>query len=227
MISHKHKFIFIHIPKCAGSSIEEHFFEGMSFNWRKPNYEKLYGWCPERKIFLQHATSKQLLEEGLISEEHWNDYFKFTFVRNPWDRAYSDYLWILKNPKVKGSFKQYIHATGGFKEIFNNRESNAYRGDHKTPQLDFFDLDGKYKMDFIGHFENLQDDMLAVNNILKVKSAFNTHRNKSPMRKAHYSFFYNKSKRKLVADYYKKDIESLNYSFENNKEGLHLIKDLF
>ena len=62
MISHQHKIIFIHIPKCAGSSIKDYYFNSPQLDWKTPNYDLLYGWCPKRKIHLQHATSKQLLE---------------------------------------------------------------------------------------------------------------------------------------------------------------------
>ena len=65
MISHTHKIIFIHIPKCAGSSVEV-YFKNKTFDWTKPSYKNLTGWCPKRKIHLQHATSKQLLELDLI-----------------------------------------------------------------------------------------------------------------------------------------------------------------
>lgn len=227
MISHEYKFIFIHIPKCAGSSIKDHLFPNMNLHWREPNYEVLFGWCPKRKIHLQHATSKQLLEEGLISEEDWRNYFKFTFVRNPWDRAYSDYLWIINDSKVKGSFGQYMKATGPFKEIFTNRDNESYRGDHKIPQTDFFDFEGDYALDFVGRFETLEQDMELINNQLNISSEFAEHKKKNTFRKPHYSHFYGKTERKLVESFYKQDIARLEYSFENNKKGLQRLKDLF
>lgn len=227
MISHKHKFIFIHIPKCAGSSIKDHFFKGVATNWRKPNYEVLYGWCPRRKIHLQHATAKQLLEEGLVSEENWQEYFKFTIVRNPWDRAYSDYLWIMEDSKIKGSFKQYIEANGAFQEVFTNRETKMYRGDHKIPQLGFFDLNGELALDFVCRFEHLQEDMLTINSRLGLNSGFSQHSKQNLIRKRHYSLFYGKSERQLIENYYSDDIKMLGYDFENRKRGLQRLKDIF
>ena len=79
MISHKHKFIFIHIPKCAGSSIRDFYFDTPNLDWKIPNYDLLYGWCPKRKIHLQHATAKQILETDLVSRAVWDNYYKFTF----------------------------------------------------------------------------------------------------------------------------------------------------
>ena len=74
MISHKHKLIFIHIPKCGGSSINNFYFNGKGLDWKRPNYNVLYGWCPKHQIHLEHATSKQLVELNLITEEQWNTY---------------------------------------------------------------------------------------------------------------------------------------------------------
>src|SRR5690606_39458213 len=130
MISHKHKCIFIHIPKCAGSSIRDFYFDTPNLDWRTPNYELLYGWCPKRRIHLQHATAKQLLETELITENDWNDYFKFTFVRNPWDRAYSSYLWVMKDRKIKGTFDSFINKEGVFKEVLTNQKIKYNRACH-------------------------------------------------------------------------------------------------
>ncbi len=79
MISHKHKCIFIHIPKCAGISITKFLLGNESIAWNKPNYKVLYGWCPRRKTFLQNASAKFLVEEGLITENQWKDYYKFIY----------------------------------------------------------------------------------------------------------------------------------------------------
>src|SRR5690554_867154 len=226
MISHKHKCIFIHIPKCAGSSIRDHFFQRMSFDWRAPNYDVLYGWCPNRKIHLQHATAKQLLETELIKEDIWNEYFKFTIVRNPWDRAYSDYLWIMADRKLKGSFKDYINKIGPFRECLRNENIKTYRGDHLIPQTEFYSEKGKLQLDFIGRFEQLLEDIALINKKLNITNMFNSHEKKNESRLSHYSLFYTASRKKLIDDYYARDIEQLNYSFEDKRKGLRKLKKL-
>ena len=69
MINHEHKFIFIHVPRTGGSSIED------QFNYRegreKNKHWTLYDW------------------QNHLDKEVFNEYFKFTFVRNPWDRMVS------------------------------------------------------------------------------------------------------------------------------------------
>ena len=225
MISHKHKCIFVHIPKTAGTSINSFFYPGVVFKTREPDYEKLFGWCPERKLHMQHATAKQLLETGLIKQEHWDEYFKFSFVRNPWDRAYSDYIWLQKFSKINGSFKSFINKEKEFKEVLNDNSNPSFLGDHLWEQSSFFDLEGKYKVDFIGRFENFNEDVTTILNKLSIDEEFKVFENKGK-RKSDYSLFYTNSNKKLVESKYKRDIKYFNYHFEDNRKGIHLIKKI-
>ncbi len=223
MISHEHKCIFIHIPKTAGTSINAFFHPEKTFDNSVPDYDSLYGWCPERKIYLQHATSRQLVDTNLISPEDWSTYYKFTFVRNPWDRAYSDYLWFQKYSGVKGTFKEYIYEKGEFEPILKDNSTSRYRGDHVMPQISFFDFSGKYSLDYVGRFEHFSDDIGKILSCIEVSKSFKTHANKSN-RKKDYSAFYTNSMKKLVTQKYQDDIKALNYSFEDNRKGINFFK---
>lgn len=228
MISHKYKCIFIHIPKCAGSSVFKFLSDNTKVDWKKPNYDLLYGWCPERKLHLQHATAKQLLDTGLISKTNWESYTKFTIVRNPWDRALSDYVWIKKDTKTEGSFNDFINKTGNFTEVLTNNEDKKYRGDHLLNQTDFFDFEGKYSVDKIIRFENLNIELPEFFKTLDINKIFeNIHEKKSIKKIKHYSHFFTKSKRRLIEINYNKDINQLEYSFKDRKSGLQIIKNYF
>ena len=200
MINHEHKVIFIHVPKCAGSSIFKFFNKDLKVSWRTPNYNVLYGWCPKRKIHLQHATTKQLIETELITEEQWNSYYKFTIVRNPWDRAYSDYQWIMKDTGKRDSFKNFILKKGKFSKVLNDVSVKEYRGDHLLNQTDFFDSNGKFKLDFVGRFENLKTDFSEVLKTLNISEEFSNHEKKSVKKMSHYSHQESKNDRFEKAD---------------------------
>lgn len=224
MISHKHKCIFIHIPKCAGSSIRDFYFDTPKLDWRIPNYELLYGWCPKRNIHLQHATPQELMETGLVSADIWESYYKFTFVRNPWDRAYSDYLWIQNDRNIKGCFKDYLEAKGRFQSVLSDRSHMNYRGDHLTPQVDYISNEN-YPIDFIGRFETLQQDISLLNIRLNKSKIFNIHsKNNTKNRLSHYSKFYTDTNKKRIEEKYGNDIETLNYDFEDYRKGIGFIK---
>ncbi len=201
------------------------FLSGSRFHHTQPDYERLFGWCPKRKLHMQHATAKQLLETGLINEEHWKAYYKFAFVRNPSDRAYSDYMWIQDFSGVKGSFKSYINREKAFDKILNDDSNHDYLGDHLVPQTDFFDFEGILKPDFIGRFESFSNDIAHVLNDLSVDAPFNIFENKSN-RKKEYSHFFTNSNKRLVEKAFGKDIKMLNYKFDDNRKGLLTLKKL-
>ncbi len=223
MISHKHKCIFIHIPKTAGTSINTFFHPGVNFHYNTPDYERLFGWCPKRKIHMQHATSQQLLELELVTEEEWKEYFKFTFVRNPWDRAYSDYLWIQQFSGVKGSFKDFINKENSFYEILNNNTKSKFLGDHLIPQSHFFDVNGTYELDYTGRFENFETDINVILKKISIDKSFDVFQNRTK-RKKNYSNFYTGTYKKLIEKKYSSDIESFGYTFEDNRTGFNILK---
>ncbi len=70
MILKEQKILFVHIPRTGGGSIK-HFFRE-----RKSNKN------------IQHKTLQDYNQE-----DDYSDYYKFTFVRNPWDRLVSWFLW--------------------------------------------------------------------------------------------------------------------------------------
>ena len=92
MISIKHKIIFIHIPKCAGQSIENIFLEDLGLNWQqrhplllRPRKAKEKG--PER---LAHLYAEEYFKFGYIPKEKYDKFFKFSIIRNPVDRILSE-----------------------------------------------------------------------------------------------------------------------------------------
>ena len=208
-------------------SIYSFFFPDVKLHHTKPDYEILFGWCPRRKLHMQHASAKQLLETELISEEDWKEYFKFSFVRNPWDRAYSDYLWIQNFSGIKDSFKNYIHKKGKFNKILRDNSSWNYLGDHLYLQNQFFEKKGLLELNYIGRFENISEDMQFILNSLNINDNFNVQKNKSTNRYGDYSKFYTNSKKKLVEKKFEADIKEFNYSFVDRRNGIYLLKKLF
>lgn len=216
MISHIHKVIFIHVPKCAGSSIE-YYFEVQPFDWREPNFETLCGWDPRRKIHLQHATAQQMLELELVDEKIWNNYFKFSFIRNPWDRAYSDYYWMMRETGIRDSFENFLLKKNQFSDVLNNQEVKEYRGDHLIPQINFLKVNEKIDLDFIGRFENFSSDFKKIRSMLGLERDMGFHAKKSTKKHPHYSYLYNKKRMKLVQKLYQEDVSYFDYFFEDKK----------
>jgi len=204
MINHKHKYIFIHIPKCAGSSVEyvldKQAYKDWNSNWDKNN-----------KIWKQHATADQYKQ---LYCPNYDQYFSFTFVRNPWDRAVSDYLWIKKELKIEDSFKSYLLLTGDFDtpRLSYPNLNRSGRGDHIIPQTDFIlNSNDKQQVNFVGRFENIQQDFKNVCNKIGITHRALPHHNKT--KRKHYTEYYDDETRQIVAEKYARDIEHFGYKF--------------
>ena len=93
MLSHHHKTIFVHIPKCAGQSVEMAFLADLGLAWEtraplllRPNDRRELG--PPR---LAHLVAADYVNCRYTPQEMFDSYFKFAIVRNPWTRAVSLY----------------------------------------------------------------------------------------------------------------------------------------
>lgn len=225
MISHKHKFIFIHIPKCAGSSIETAF--GIDVNKSNLLDEQLFGWDPKSKIYLQHATPQQLLDFNLISQDEWDSYYKLIIVRNTWDKVMSDFFWFKSTKNFRGTFEDYLFGKNDFARFMNFGEK-SYRGDHLTPQIDFmFYNSKKIKYDKIIYFDknNLDEKLTGVVRDLDLPSDFFKRKVQVGKKfKSHYSKFYTNKMKNQVYRKYKKDIDFFDFKFEDKKNWLDSLK---
>jgi hypothetical protein len=222
MICKDLKVIFVHIPKTAGQSIERFFLEQCGLTWEqrsqfllRPNSDPQLG--PKR---LAHLTAAEYVSCGHLSQEDFADYYKFSFVRNPWDRLVSEYYFY--NYHQKYSFKEFVlHGFPG------KAMEDDYR--HIMPQYDFlYDSQGERIVDFVGRFENLKADFNVICDTLNIKRRNLPHVNESKQRKYNrlldlllpfksqkrkYSEYYDKETMEIVAERYKKDIETFKYMF--------------
>ena len=206
MINHKHKFILVHVPKTGGTSIGRSLAPDVIP--KITNYRYFVGWDDKNKIWMQHATMQQIND---LCEKSLIDYFKFGFIRNPWDRAVSDYVWLRREQQARGPFTDYLLIRNNFEKIKLKRKG-TYRLDHTLPQCDFlFDIDGNQLVDFIGRFENLQEDFNISCDKIGIPHKSLPHKHKSKHK--HYTEHYNDETRDIVAEKYAKDIEMFGYKF--------------
>ena len=232
MLSHTNKCIFIHIPKVAGTSVMRLFSDP-----EKPqkSEKSFLPFQPDDYKFdppPPHLRAYDYVKYGYISKELFDTYFKFAFVRNPWDRIVSEY-----------KYRRHTHRYSFKKFLFNNFPEPSWSDHycHVIPQYDFlYDNNGTLLVDFIGRFENLQEDFsfacrklnLATetlphvnqasgifnrrdNNFLgvlrSIKSYMNRNRRKNTF--SNYMDYYDDETIDFIARVYKKDIETFGYKF--------------
>jgi hypothetical protein len=99
MILHDKKIIFIHIPKTGGTSIEN-FFNGSLIHFDDLDTDRYIGFCKKRKQWLQHSSFPEI-KRHYKQNKDLSKYLSFAFVRNPWDRAVSSWLWSKKFLYIK------------------------------------------------------------------------------------------------------------------------------
>jgi len=206
-------FIFIHIPKCAGMSIIRALIPvGTPFG----SHLEVQGMETRRLLWITKAKTHaplQYLDKRVWTEE----YFKFAFVRNPWDRAVSQINYLLSkgaNPPFTGrNFKENLRIYCAATATVNHHNLGAC-------QLDYLvDHSGKMGMDFIGRFESLEKDFGKVCARLGIRPAPELpHENPTPG-KAPYEEFYDKQSREWVRRRFARDIEYFGYEFGQKPAG--------
>ncbi|MAF24663.1 hypothetical protein CL634_03700 [bacterium] len=201
MISHEHKCIFIHIPGCAGSSIERAI---VGRDWQKIDY-------PTKHILA--STAKE------IYSEYWADYFKFSLVRNPWDRLKSlarfpvFYGCRIKDDEI--SVSEYLKKFPKI-EIDCRSKSFGLKVDKIIPNSVYLNTLNE-ELDFIGKFENLQEDFNFICDETGISRQQLSHTQTSARyfkkKPRPYTEYYNDKTRRLVAKRFAKDIEYFSYKF--------------
>ncbi len=199
MISHDLRCILVHVQKTGGMSIR-----------RALNMPQ---WDPH-----QHRFASEL--RSLYGAELWESYFKFGFVRNPWDRLVSWWEMIRRNVaegRPMNGFQRYVVSHAATFEDFIRKCGAEYR-DHDGSkwiyrnQVDYLtDSSGALLVDFVGRFENLSADFGFVAARLGLASGAVPHMNRSNHRL--YPEYYSGELRDIVAQRYARDIAAFGYEF--------------
>ena len=133
MISHPHKTVFVHIPKCGGQSIEAAFLADLGLTWAeraplllRPNDQPRLG--PPR---LAHLMARDYVACHYLSAELFESYFSFALVRSPFARVLSFYHYL--NPE--GTLSAFVHKT--LTAAFETPEDPARQYYFLRPQADY------------------------------------------------------------------------------------------
>ena len=210
MICNDHRFIYTKVGKTGSASIQEQLI-------------KLGG-------NQQHQGHYHILDD---INENTKNYFKFTFVRNPWARCVSRYFYVKSRPGERydayknSTFTEYIKAKGPPYEESDDRKfllsvdwcshspnlQKLYQEKHPFEnQIDWIsNKDGRILTDFIGKFENLQEDFNIICDKIGIAQQKLPHKNKTKHKC--YTEYYDDETRQIVAEKYAKDIEYFNYKF--------------
>lgn len=188
----RNKCIFVHIPKTGGSSIKKSVFHNMGMN---------------------HLTIRDY--KFIFSNIEFNNFFKFAFVRNPWERLVSSYFY-LKQGGVHDQDQKWGNLILGKYNSFDNfvkswvNTNNIYSHVHFMPQYTFICYKNKIAVDFIGKLENFNLDFKYVLEKINIQTNCQ-HTNRSQHR--NYTDYYTDLTTEIVREVYRKDIDLFGYDF--------------
>ena len=227
MICRDYNCLFVHIPKTGGQSIEQFFMNLLHLDWDKDRttlHLQRNDDTTQGTEKLAHLSAAEYVDYGYVSRQEFSEFFKFSFVRNPWSRILSEYR-----------YRNYFHHLS-FRDFVLNKMpkpgwDDKYR--HVMPQYDMlYDRQGNLMIDFVGRFETLQQDFDRVCEHLGITDSLLPHRNRSDKKSRdlkrkirNYLFmngenqrrgvaeFYDDETRAAVAEYYRRDITTFGFEF--------------
>tara|TARA_R110000782_G_scaffold270454_1_gene371299 strand:- start:3682 stop:4290 length:609 start_codon:yes stop_codon:yes gene_type:complete len=198
-ISQQYKCIFIHVNKTAGRSVSTAIFGDIKEHLTSKELFNLYDINPteERLKIIKDSNYLKLLHT------HWDNYFKFIFIRNPWDRKLSDYFFGKKTGIVAPNidFTTYIKNNHPNPDLWNSPGIEWVEDEYGEVEDDIF----------IGRFENLQEDFNSICNKIGFPITKLPHRNKTSHKP--YWEYYTDETEELIRQKYQKDIKLFNYEF--------------
>jgi len=214
IVSHHYKYIFIHVHKAAGTSMRAALRDpllkpSMAGVWPSDD-QSLF----KNEIFSHgldvHTNASDLKQYLEKHSYNWEDYTKFAFIRNPFDRMVSLYFFYVEKihekliSKKMREYCTHVKSMGIEKFLEEKQVPTQHEMLH--------DKDGKCLIDFVGRFENVDQDFDKISKqIFGQKIILGQHNATS---KKHYSEYYNEHTKQNVIDNYSKDFILGGYGYE-------------
>ena len=204
LVSRRPRFVFLAFQRTGSTSIQEALEHHRSMAWHRLFHLRIQWEGTEAGPPFKHPKHLRAARvRALMGRRAWAKYPSFAFVRNPWDRVVSVYHYQRqqhpeRHPIAGLEFREYI-----------------LRGGSGSAQATFTDFvsdpeSGEVLVDFIGRFERLAEDFEEIGRKLGLEAAL-PHVNRSD----HHGYrqYYDDETRELVAEWCKRDIEWIGYTF--------------
>ena len=206
LISRRHRFIFVHIYKNAGTSITQALRPFATTKWQcRTNMvlKKIKLSYHDPEPYAVHIPGPELMSR--MGKDAFKSYFSFAIVRNPWDWQVSLYTFMLKSRRHRQH--ELAKSFGGFDQYIRWRCTHEVRY-----QKDFvFTPDGEQVVDFIGRFERLADDFHLICSRIGVSASLPKE---NVSRVKPYQEYYSEETKELVRRTFEPDISRFKYDFE-------------
>lgn len=218
ILSTDFKFIFVHIPKTAGTSVTDAFGSygrgrvrtiERSISRRLPFFES-----PERAHFRVHEPAVHMIKK--LDRSVYDDFLSFSVVRNPFDHAVSHYEYM-KQFRIASTAQKVGSMT--FEEYLRYRVKRPFWNDTvfaRLPDQTYFltDAQGKLAVNRLIRFENLSAELESLATELHLPEFNLRHVNKTKSKSGKRTFqsYYDAKTEDLVRQIYDRDFDLLSYS---------------
>jgi chondroitin 4-sulfotransferase 11 len=203
--SKKYNFLYIAVAKTATTLIEGFLYR----NLKHKHLNHIFVSSEEKLDLRKHSTMQEIELKSPEVQKYW----KFTFVRNPYSRVVSWFSYLTQGLNDQKSKEEHMkdygtdYLTGDFKDFCNFAPFWVFNNQF----FHLCDKDENINIDFIGRFENLQEDFNIVCDKIGIPKQKLPHKNKSKHK--HYTEYYDDETREIVAEKYAKDIGYFGYEF--------------
>ncbi len=217
LLSLKYNFLFVHIAKTGGTSVRDAL---RPLRYRDPNYplqwlcSRLSGMTSHRLGIKFPRHAKVIAAKEMLPHELFERLFKFAFVRNPWDLQVSSFHHIRRErPHLMAhieTFDQFMRWK------LDPARPYQYHVDTSIElQSDYVvDLHGRLLVDFLGHYETLQEDFAAACRRIGIAHPALPHRRQANGRGQDYRSYYSDDLAALLAQHFEADIRRFGYRFD-------------
>jgi len=218
LISHSHRFIFFHVAKTGGMSVRSALLpyteEPARFKIKRPPAQKAGQPNPFYAVWealLLHAMARDVQKE--VPSTIFDSYYKFAFVRNPWDWQVSMYNFILSEPShIRHSLVVSFGSFDRYLDWVVATDSPYPKGATKFQYETLTDSDGRLLVNYVGRFETLAQDFAQVCHQVGLTTRL-PHLNSSQHR--NYRAYYNERSQQMVAEHFATDIDLFGYTFDH------------
>jgi hypothetical protein len=196
VISDRVRCIFVHIQKTGGASVEAALRESDGMLGSSLHEGR-------RHMFAVDVRT-------IAGPDRWRAYFKFAFVRNPWDRLVSWYHMCMQ-ASAPNPFSRYVREHAPTFDAFVTVTTTGMGARTTYNQLDYLtDATGAMLMDFVGRYETLREDFARIRQRLSLAGDL-PHINDS--RHLPYREYYSDETRAIVERRFARDIAYFGYEF--------------
>lgn len=228
MYSHEHKFIYVHIPKSAGTFVKHYLLSNIEPDYKNNQNQQDY----DDKY---HVTCERALNAISSEVPKYKDYFKFTVVRNPFDRVVSMFSYLggwkfdyFVENNIDSPMMPYVQKFHGYymsddfdgfiKYAYEEGAIRKFHAGYHDNYIDRVKINGEVAIDKFYKMEEINGCLLDLKYQFNFKSNFgflDWRKNSSSeyKKKPNYKDYYSNYSREYIGGHFCRDLEYFRYGF--------------